>query len=194
VEAIITRNPIRCEIAHDGKKVSSMSEFVNVMYERNKDEKFGKNVVSQILKNDSPDKAYLERLGIYKLKNERGPATPAMTFLGLKGLLSKLNCNVADEYTNYCSETTTRVEAGDSSMKQVIDANAASSSIYNAMARDALPHLAASGGASIAEPPEQVLAVCMVCFSCTFLDHSTPLTGRCGRRGRTRREVQAQGR
>jgi hypothetical protein len=171
-----------------------MSEFVNVMYGRKKDDLFGKKMVANLLNNDSLHKAYLERLGIYKLKNERGPATPAMTFLGLKGLLSKLNCNVADEYTNYCSETTTRVEAGDSSMKQVIDSNAASSSIYNAMARDALPHLAASAVPSIAAPPEQVLAVRMVCFCCTFLDHSTPLTGRCGRRGRGRREVQAQGR
>jgi hypothetical protein len=80
-----------------------------------------------------------------------------MTILGLKGLLSKLNGEIANNYTNYCTETTTRVEAGDSSMKQVIDTNAASSSIYNAMARDALPHLAASGGASIAAPPEQVI-------------------------------------
>ena len=155
---MITRNPIRCEITHDGKKVSSMSEFVNVMYERNKYEKFGKDIVSKILNNDSPHKAYLENLGIYKLKNARGPATPAMTFLGLKGLLSKLNCNVADEYTNYCSETTTLLEAGKSkTLDDVIDANTASSSMYNAMARDALPHLAASGGPSIAAPPEQVL-------------------------------------
>ena len=142
MEAIITRNPIRCEIAHDGKKVMSMSEFVNIMKNKDKNDKYGKDMVSKLLKDDSPHKAYLESLGIYKLKNARGPATPAMTFLGLKGLLSKLNFNIADEYTNYCSKTTTRVEAGDSSMKQVIDANAASSSIYNAMARDALPHLA----------------------------------------------------
>ncbi len=172
---MITRNPIRCEIAHDGKKVSSMSEFVNVMYERNKYEKFGKDIVSKILNNDSPHKAYLENLGIYKLKNARGPATPAMTFLGLKGLLSKLNCNVADEYTNYCSETTTRVEAGDSNMKQVIDANAASSNVYNAMARDAVAQERAAGGPSIAAPPEQVLAERMLCFRLTCSDLGTTL-------------------
>jgi hypothetical protein len=158
VETIIKRNNIRGEIAHDGNKVSSMSEFANVMCDRNKDDKFGKEIVSKLLSRDSPHKAYLERLGIYKLKNARGPATPAMTFLGLKGLLSKLNCNVADEYTNYCSETTTLLEAGKSKMlDNVINVNTASSSIYNAMARDALQHLAASGGASIAAPPEQVL-------------------------------------
>ena len=158
VEAIITRNPIRCEIAHDGNKVSSMSEFANVMCDRNKDDKLGKDIVSKLLSHDSPHKAYLEKLGIYKLKNTHGPATPAMTFLGLKGLLSKLNCNVADEYTNYCSETTTLLEAGKSKMlDNVIDANTASSSMYNAMARDAVAQERASGGAGIAAPPEQVL-------------------------------------
>ena len=158
VEAIITRNPIRCEIAHDGNKVSSMSEFANVMCDRNKDDKFGKEIVSKLLNHDSPHKDYLEKLGIYKLKNARGPATPAMHFLGLKGLLSKLNCNVADEYTNYCSETTTLLEAGKSKMlDNVIDANTASSSMYNAMARDAVAQERASGGAGIAAPPEQVL-------------------------------------
>ncbi len=161
VEAIITRNPIRCEIAHDGNKVSSMSEFANVMCDRNKDDKFGKDIVSKLLSRDSPHKAYLERLGIYKLKNARGPATPAMTFLGLKGLLSKLNCNVADEYTNYCSETTTLLEASDPTSRKLInnfmDANEASSSMYNAMARDAVAQQAASAGPSIAAPPEQVL-------------------------------------
>jgi len=147
------------------------------MYERNKYEKFGKETVSKILNNDSPHKAYLENLGIYKLKNAHGPATPAMTFLGLKGLLSKLNCNVADEYTNYCSETTTRVEAGDSNMKRVIDANAASSNVYNAMARDAVAQERASGGASIAAPPEQVLAVRRVysCACVTLFDHGPAL-------------------
>ena len=157
VEAIITRNPIRCEIAHDGNKVLSMSEFVNIMNDKDKNDLYGKDMVTRLLNDDSPHKAYLESLGIYKMRNARGRATPAMTFLGLKGLLSKLTGEVANNYTNYCTETTTRVEAGDSRMKQVIDANAASSSMYNAMARDALAQERASAGAGIAAPPEQVL-------------------------------------
>ncbi len=163
VETIITRNPIRGEIAHDGKKVLSMSEFVNIMNAKDKNDQDGRIIVSRLLKDDSPHKVYLESLGIYKMQNARGPATPAMTFVGLKGLLSKLTGEVAEKYTNYCTETTTRVEAGDSKMKQVIDANAASSNIYNAMARDALAHERASGGTNIAESPMQVLTcVCMM--------------------------------
>ena len=160
VETIITRNDIRGEISHDGKKVMSMFEFVNIMNVKDKNDHYGKDMVSKFLKDDSPHKAYLESLGIYKMQNARGPATPAMTFLGLKGLLSKLTGKVAEKYTNYCTETTIRVEAGDSKMKQVIDANAASSNIYNAMARDALAHERASGGANIAESPMQVLDMC----------------------------------
>ena len=161
VETIITRNPIRGEIAHDGKKVLSMSEFVNIMNDKDKNDKYGKNLVANFLKDDSPHKAFLESLGIYKMRNARGPATPAMTFLGLKGLLSKLTGKVADDYTNYCTETTTRVEAGDPSMKQVIDANAASSNVLNQMARDAVAQERAAGGPSIGAPPEPVLVLRM---------------------------------
>ena len=46
-------------------------------------------------------------------------------------------------------------------MKKVIDANAVSSNIYNAMARDALAQERASGGAGIAEAPMQVVDMCV---------------------------------
>ena len=156
VEKILKRTDIRTEIIND-KKVSSMSEFINAANEKDIDDPYGKVTVGKMLKDGAPYKAFLHSLGIYYMKNRHGPRTPAMTFSGLKGLLSKLTGEVADQYTNYCTETTTRVEAGDSSMKDVIDANATSSNILNQMARDALPHLAASGGAGIAAPPEQVL-------------------------------------
>jgi hypothetical protein len=161
VETIITRNNIRGEIAHDGKKVMSMSEFVNIMKNKDKNDQDGRVIVSRLLKDDSPHKAYLESLGVYKMRNAHGRGTPAMTFLGLKGLLPKLTGEIAEKYTNYCTETTTRVEAGDFNMKKVIDANAASSNIYNAMARDALAQERASGGANIAESPMQVLDMCV---------------------------------
>jgi hypothetical protein len=107
---------------------------------------------------DNPNhKSALEKYGIYDIRTQRGSVAPAMTFLGLKELLSKLPGEFADNYRAYCIEITTRVEAGDASIHNVIDTNAVSSNILNKMARDALPHLADSGGASIAAPPEQVL-------------------------------------
>jgi hypothetical protein len=173
VETIITRNDIRGGIADDGKKVFSMSDFVNIMNDKDKNDQGGKVVVSKLLNDDSPHKAFLEGLGIYKMRNARGRATPAMTFLGLKGLLSKLTGEVAEKYTKYCTETTTRVEAGDSNMKKVIDANAVSSNIYNAMARDALAQERASGGAGIAEAPMQVVDMCV--YDVLLLLLSSPL-------------------
>ena len=166
VEKILKRTDIRTEIIND-KKVSSMSEFINAANEKDINDQYGKNMVVTMLSDRSPHKAFLERLGIYYMKNRRGPRTPAMTFSGLKGLLSKLTGEIADKYTNYCTETTTRVEAGDKSMHNVIDANAASLNMLNLMARQAIAEEAASAGPSIAAPPDQVLAALMVCFCCT---------------------------
>ena len=151
VEKILKRTDIRTEIIND-KKVSSMSEFINAANEKDINDQYGKNMVVTMLSDRSPHKAFLERLGIYYMKNRRGPRTPAMTFSGLKGLLSKLTGEFADKYTNYCTETTTRVEAGDKSMHNVIDTNAASSNILNKMARQAIAEKAASTGPSIAAP------------------------------------------
>ena len=134
-----------------------MFQFTNIVNEKHIDDPYGQVTVGRLLKPTSKHKVFLEAFGIYKMRNASGPSTPAMTFLGLKGLLSRLPGKVAEKYTSYCIDITTRVEAGDSSMFRVIQANATSSNILNQMARDALPHLAASGGASIASPPEQVL-------------------------------------
>jgi hypothetical protein len=46
-------------------------------------------------------------------------------------------------------------------MHNDLDANAASSNMLNQMARDALAQDRASGGASIAESPMQVLDMCV---------------------------------
>jgi hypothetical protein len=84
-----------------------------------------------------------------------------MTFFGLKEFLSKLKCDFADRYRAYEHYISTLVEAGDSSMHNVIDTNAASSNVLNQMARDALAQERASAGASIAESPMQVLDMCV---------------------------------
>ena len=165
VEEIFAGNRMGGDIASDGKHVFSMFQFTNIVNEKTINDPYGQRTVARLLQDGAPHKAFLESLGIYKMRNTRGSDTPGMTFIGLKGLLSKLPGKVADKYTAYCTEITTRVEAGDSSMHNVIDDNAASSNMYNAMARDALAHERAAGG--IAAPPDQVLAAHMVCFCCT---------------------------
>jgi hypothetical protein len=156
MEAIFAGKKMRMDTAPDGKKFFSMFEFANIVNGKVITDKYGSTTVQRVL--DNPNhKSALEKYGIYDIRTERGSFAPAMTFLGLKELLSKLPGEFADNYRAYCIEITTRVEAGDASMHNVIDTNAVSSNILNQMARDALPHLAASGGASIAAPPEQVL-------------------------------------
>jgi hypothetical protein len=70
----------------------------------------------------------------------------------------------ARKYIHYAADVTTRLEAADPSPN-----------IYNEMARDFVAQERAAGGPSIAPPLEQVLAVCMVFFCCTYTDIRTTL-------------------
>ncbi len=143
------------EIKPDGKTVYLSFQFANIVYGKPINDKYGHGAVNGILENPK-HKSTLEKYGIYHMTTQRKAIVPAMTFLGLKELLNHLKGPLADNYRAYCIDITTRVEAGDSSMKHVIDANAVSSNMLNQMARDALPHLAASVRPSLAAPPELV--------------------------------------
>jgi hypothetical protein len=140
-------NNMRSMIADDKKKIFALSQFINIVCGYDTDNKYGKQKVSEILAdNDTYHKTLLEKYGIYHMKNRHGPATIAMTYLGLKAILSKLKGKLAAKFTQYCIEKTTEAEASSSS-----------SNMLNQMARDAVAQERASGGASIAAPPEQVL-------------------------------------
>jgi hypothetical protein len=76
---------------------------------------------------------------------------------GMKALMQYSTTPFAMKFKKHYIHQGTRVDAGDPSMHDIIEANAASSNVYNAMARDAVAQERASGGASIAAPPEQVL-------------------------------------
>ena len=157
VEILFKNKHMDCEIV-DGKTVSPAFQFANIVYGKPKNDAHGHVTVQRVL--DKPNnQSQLEKYGIYKMKTQRGSVVPAMTFLGLKELLSKLPGEFADKYRAYCIEITTRVEAGDKLMHNVIDANAASSNVLNQMARQAIAEEAVSAGPSIAAPAEQVLAL-----------------------------------
>ena len=156
VENLFKNKYMDFEIKPDGKTVSPGFQFVNIVCGKPINDTYGRTVVNTIVENPK-HKSTFEKYGIYDFTTKRKVIVHAFTYPGLKELLYHLKGPFADNYRAYCIDTTTRVEAGDSSMKDVIDANAASSNVLNQMARDALPHLAASGGASIAAPPEQVL-------------------------------------
>ncbi len=159
VETMVTGKKMRSERTLDGNLIISMSHFINVVTGREINDKYGTNMVGKLLAAESDDKALLESFGIYKISNGRGSGTPALTFKGLKGLLctkALKGATLAQQFIHYAADITTRVEAADPS-----------SNIYNAMARDSVAQEAASGGPSIAAPPEQVLTARVACFCCT---------------------------
>jgi hypothetical protein len=140
--------------------VSPAFQFANIVYGKPINDQYGHKAVNAILE-DPKYKSTFEKYGIYETRTQRKAIVPALTFHGLKELLNHLKGPFADKYRAYCIDITTRVEAGDSSMKDVIDANAASSNVLNQMARDALAQECASGGVSIAESPMQVVDMCV---------------------------------
>lgn len=158
VEAIFAQNNMRCEIALEGAlnghKTCAMFHFINAVDEYPIDHQHGKDKTKEIFRYH---KAELEDHGIHYMKNRHGSSTPAMNLDGLKAVLYYLTGAFAQRYKKYSIKTTTRYEAGDKSMHNGLDANAASSNILNQMARDSVAQEAASGGPSIAAPPEQVL-------------------------------------
>ena len=148
------------EIKPDGKTVSPAFQFANIVYGRPINDPYGYKAVNAILENPK-HKSTFEKYGIYEMQTQRKAIVHAMTYPGFKELLNHLKGPFADKYRAYCIEITTRVEAGDKLMHNVIDTNAASSNVLNQMARDALAQERASAGASIAESPMQVLDMCV---------------------------------
>jgi hypothetical protein len=169
VEIMFTRNNLRRELAPDGHEVFPMFQFINIVEGYIMNDMYGKKKTSEMI---TEHKAELEDHGIYYMKNRHGPPTPAMNLNGLKGLLNYLTGEFAMKYKKYSIKTTTRVEAGDKSMHNVIDTNAVSSNILNKMARNALAQESVSGGSSIAVPPDQVLDLC-AWFALVALDLTT---------------------
>ena len=155
IQSLFAGHTMRHEIV-DGQLWHAMFEVINVVDNFDIGDQHGKEKTSRLLKNvDS--KTDLEEYGIYYMKNRYGPATPALNLNGMKALMQYLTSPFAMKFKKHHIHQGTRVDAGDPSLHSVLYANAASSNMYNVMARHQLPHQGASGGASIAAPPEQVL-------------------------------------
>jgi hypothetical protein len=143
VETIFARNNMRCELAPDGQVTVPMFQIINAVEGYPIDDQYGKKKTSEILKEH---KAEFEYHRIHYMKNRYGPATPAVNLHGFKALLNYLTGELAVRYKKYSIKTTTRFEAGDKSMHDALDANAASSNILNKMARDAVAQENAEAG------------------------------------------------
>ena len=147
--------------AEDGKTIVAMFQFANIIHDHPINDSNGHAIVKRYLDNPK-HKSVHEKYGSYEIETSR-KVVPASTNMGLKEFLSKMNCDRADRFRSYEHSITTIVEASDPTSRNLInnfmDANAASSSAYVAEARDFVAQERASAGASIAAPPEQVLAV-----------------------------------
>jgi len=148
---------VGCEIS-DGRTVFSIIEYITKRYKK-KDSTYAYQTVSR-LKNSTKYKELEEYVVNGPLGGSKKSMTPCTCVTGLQVLLSILDDEVGAEYRKLARTTVTRVGAGDPTLKDVIDANAASSAPNAELLREALAHERASGGASIAESPMQVLDMC----------------------------------
>jgi hypothetical protein len=142
--------------ALDGNTILPMFQFANIVYGRNINDSYGHLLVKRTL-DKAKHKSALEKYGIYEMQTQRKATVPALTFIGMKEFLCKLKGDFADGFRAYEHDISTLVEASDPLINNFMEANTASSNVLNQMARDAVAQERASGGASIAAPPEQVL-------------------------------------
>jgi hypothetical protein len=138
-----------------GRTVFSIIEYITKRYKK-KDSGYAYNVFSR-LKTKSKYKELEEYVVHAKLGGKNKCMTPCTCVIGLQVLLGILEDDVGAEYRKLARTTVTRVGAGDKTLKDVIDANAAPSAPNAELLREALAHERASAGPSIAAPPEQVL-------------------------------------
>ena len=143
----------------DGRTVFSIIEYITKRYKK-KDGMYANNIFSR-LKKSIKYKELEEYVVDAKLGGSKKSMTPCTCVTGLQVLLGILDDEVGAEYRKLARTTVTRVGAGDPTLKDVIDANAASSAPNAQLLREALAHERAAGGASIAESPMQVLNMCV---------------------------------
>ena len=156
IQALFEGHTMRHEII-DGHLVHAMFEVINLVDGYDFNDKHGKNKTFNLLQN-TDCKTELEDHGIYDMKNRYGAATHALNMNGMKALMQYLTSPFAMKFKKHYIHQGTRVDAGDPLLRDVLDANAASSNMFNQAARHQLRYQAASAGPSIAAPADQVLA------------------------------------
>ncbi len=146
---------MRVEKMHDDQLAHAMFEVINLVDGFDINDKHGKNKTSNLL-NNIDVKTELEEYGIYYMKNRHGAATPALNLNGMKALMQHSTSPFAMKFKKHYIEQGTRVDAGDPLLRDVLDANAASSNIFNQAARHQIRYQAASAGPSLAAPSDVV--------------------------------------
>ena len=140
----------------DGRTVFSIIEYITKRYNKNDGGHYARTAFSR-LKAKPKYKELEEYVVDAKLGGSKKSMTPCTCLTGFQVLLGILEDEVGVEYRKLARTAVTRIGAGDKTLKDVIDANAASSAPIQQLYRQAIAQERAAGGAGIAAPPEQVL-------------------------------------
>ena len=146
---------VGCKVG--GRTVFSIFEYITKRYGKNDGGADARKTFGR-LKAKPKYKELEEYVVDAKLGGSKKSMTPCTCVTGFQVLLGILDDDVGVEYRKFARTTVTRVGAGDPTLKDVIDTNAASSAPNAQLLRQALAQERAAGDASIAAEPDQVLA------------------------------------
>ena len=111
----------------DGNQAFSLFDLGNITGKRGCDNQYGKNIFYRLIKDGSKFKDEVLSFCIYlKFPGSGQRETPCASIRGLQRYLMLLGGKVAAEFRELIEGTFTRVMAGDQSLIEVINANAAS--------------------------------------------------------------------
>lgn len=130
---------VRGMMAPNGDQRYSVFDFMNVACQKSDGGIYSRKTYSNLVRDGSEFKDEIEDLVIYLQFPGSGQRhTPTMTLRGLQRLLCILGGKVAAEYRALLEGTFTRVMAGDRSLIEIIQANAASDAPVHQAFRQAL--------------------------------------------------------
>ena len=130
---------VRGMVAPDGSHRFSVYDFITMACQKADGGVYARKVFSRLVTDESDFKSEIMSLchNIH-FPGGRGAATPTMTLRGLQRLLLILGTKVAAEFRALLEGTFTRVMAGDTSLIDVIESNAASDAPIHQAYRQAL--------------------------------------------------------
>ena len=124
-----------------GNPAFSLFDFGNIACEKERDSTYGKNNFYRLVKEGSEHKKEVDTFCVYlKFPGSGQRQTPCATIRGLQRYLIMLGGKVAAHFREIIEGTFTRVMAGDQSLIEVINANAASDAPLQQAYRAALVH------------------------------------------------------
>lgn len=129
---------VRGAVTPQDNQIFSTNDFINLVCGKPVHDVYGKTTFQRIKENpefkDEVDTSCI----YYQFPGRGQKPTPCMTIRGLQRLLMILGGKVATEFRKIVEGTFTRVMAGDTSLIEVINANAASSAPIHQAYRQAL--------------------------------------------------------